>query len=141
MPVIQSKDLKAIVTAAMSFCLLFGSTKAVKGDWKSDANDNESVYSGEVSATPGYQTCPEVINAGLALLSDLNGECYVDELDLWMVTDYWLETNCAGLTITRAAILSRTETLTLPILPTLPYCGWSAMTPKIPTARRTGNNK
>jgi GH35 family endo-1,4-beta-xylanase len=61
-----------------------------------DANDNESVYSSEVSATPGYQTCPEVINAGLALLSDLNGDCYVDYLDMGTVALFWLHTDCVS---------------------------------------------
>ena len=31
------------------------------------------------------------------MLSDLNGDCYVDYLDLGIVADYWLHTDCAGL--------------------------------------------
>jgi GH35 family endo-1,4-beta-xylanase len=44
----------------------------------------------------GYQDCPQVQEANLRLPSDLNGNCYVDYLDLEIVALYWLHTDCAG---------------------------------------------
>jgi GH35 family endo-1,4-beta-xylanase len=44
----------------------------------------------------GYQTCSDVQAGGDGLLSDLNGDCYVDYLDLETVALYWLFTDCAG---------------------------------------------
>ncbi|MFA5423386.1 MAG: endo-1,4-beta-xylanase [Phycisphaerae bacterium] len=62
-----------------------------------DANDQESGNSNEASAEPIYQTCAEVQAAGDGLVSDLTGDCYVDFNDLQVVTNYWLEDNCAAL--------------------------------------------
>lgn len=42
-----------------------------------------------------YQDCPQVQAGGKRLPSDLNGDCYVDLLDLGIMADYWLNTNCA----------------------------------------------
>jgi hypothetical protein len=45
-----------------------------------------------------YQNCQQVQEANdLRLPSDLNGDCYVDYLDLEIVALYWLHTDCAGL--------------------------------------------
>jgi hypothetical protein len=38
--------------------------------------------------------CSEVQNAGFGLLSDLNGDCYVNYEDLKIITDHWLNTDC-----------------------------------------------
>ena len=62
-----------------------------------DTNDNESVYSIEASATPDYQDCNDVIDGGDRLVSDINGDCYVDFLDVEIIAGYWLHTDCAGL--------------------------------------------
>jgi hypothetical protein len=45
-------------------------------------------------APPLYADCNEVIAAGYRLPSDLSGDCYVDYLDLEMMADYWLHTDC-----------------------------------------------
>ncbi|MFA5293608.1 MAG: endo-1,4-beta-xylanase [Phycisphaerae bacterium] len=45
---------------------------------------------------PTYQTCEDVQNGGLALLSDLSGDCYVNFGDLEIMSDYWLSTDCAA---------------------------------------------
>ncbi len=58
-----------------------------------DAN-NESGYSNEASATPDYQDCSQVRAAGHQLDSDLNGDCYVDNQDLDVISYYWLNPEC-----------------------------------------------
>ncbi len=58
-----------------------------------DAN-NESGYSNEASATPDYQDCSQVRATGHGLLSDLNGDCYVDNQDLDVISYYWLNPEC-----------------------------------------------
>ncbi|MGA2916507.1 MAG: carbohydrate binding domain-containing protein [Sedimentisphaerales bacterium] len=40
--------------------------------------------------------CNDVQDANLGLLSDLNGDCYVDYKDLDVIADYWLSNNCAS---------------------------------------------
>lgn len=44
-----------------------------------------------------YEDCTDVQNAGLALTSDLNGDCYVNFKDLFRIYDFWLNENCAAL--------------------------------------------
>lgn len=39
--------------------------------------------------------CNAVLNADYGLLSDLNGDCYVNYKDLKIIADHWLSTNCA----------------------------------------------
>ncbi len=61
-----------------------------------DTNDLESTsYSNEDSATPDYQTCADVLAGGDGLLSDLDGDCYVDYVDLEKIVYYWLEADCS----------------------------------------------
>jgi len=61
-----------------------------------DTNDLESVgYSNEDSATPDYQTCADVQAGDDGLLSDLDGDCYVDYWDLEKIVYYWLEIDCS----------------------------------------------
>ena len=63
-----------------------------------DTNDYESGYSNEASATPSdYQNCAEVQAGGYGLLSDLDGDCYVDYWDLETIAYYWLHTDCVVL--------------------------------------------
>ena len=62
-----------------------------------DINDHESVYSIEAPATPDYQTCQDVIDGGDRLVSDIDGDCYVDLFDVEIIAGYWLHTDCAGL--------------------------------------------
>ncbi|MFA5293609.1 MAG: endo-1,4-beta-xylanase [Phycisphaerae bacterium] len=45
---------------------------------------------------PTYQTCTDVQNGGLALLSDISGDCYVNFGDLEIMSDYWLSNDCAA---------------------------------------------
>jgi hypothetical protein len=45
-------------------------------------------------APPTYPDCNAVKAAGLRLNSDLNGDCYVDYLDLEIIAYYWLHTDC-----------------------------------------------
>ena len=45
-------------------------------------------------APSAYSNCSEVLAAGYRLPSDLNGDCYVDYLDLEIMADYWLNTDC-----------------------------------------------
>jgi len=40
-------------------------------------------------------TCQQIQDAGLALASDLTGDCYADFNDLQIVAQYWLRTDCA----------------------------------------------
>jgi GH35 family endo-1,4-beta-xylanase len=61
-----------------------------------DANANESPYSNEASATPDYQDCNDVKAGGHGLVSDLNGDCYVNLLDVEIISQYWLHTDCSG---------------------------------------------
>jgi len=62
-----------------------------------DINDNESIYSIEASATPDYQDCNDVQAGDDGLVSDINGDCYVDLLDVEIIAGHWLHTDCAGL--------------------------------------------
>ena len=62
-----------------------------------DTNSNESGYSDEATATPDYQSCQDVIDGGYRLVSDINGDCYVDFLDVEIIAYYWLHIDCAGL--------------------------------------------
>jgi len=61
---------------------------------------SESGYSNEVSAKPDlFQNCPEVHAGGYGLPSDLDGDCYVGYLDVYVLADYWLQTcadDCEG---------------------------------------------
>jgi glucuronoarabinoxylan endo-1,4-beta-xylanase len=41
-------------------------------------------------------TCTDVQNTGFSLLSDLNGDCYVDYNDLDYLSYYWLNTDCGS---------------------------------------------
>ncbi len=41
-----------------------------------------------------YPDCNSVQAGGYHLDSDLNGDCYVDLLDLEIMADYWLHTDC-----------------------------------------------
>jgi arabinogalactan endo-1,4-beta-galactosidase len=43
----------------------------------------------------GYLTCQDVIDGGDGLVSDINGDCYVDFLDFSVMAYYWLYTDCA----------------------------------------------
>jgi hypothetical protein len=61
-----------------------------------DANDHESGNSNEATATPDYQDCGDVQDADYGLLSDINGDCYVNYIDLKIITDNWLRTDCTG---------------------------------------------
>jgi endo-1,4-beta-xylanase len=69
--------------------------------WRIDEKNGTGTTTGNIwSFTTGSaepQTCDDVHTGGYGLLSDLNTDCYVDELDLAIMADYWLETNCAGL--------------------------------------------
>jgi len=49
-----------------------------------------------VNAAPltGYQDCAQVQAGGLRLLSDLDGDCYIDYLDLDILAENWLNTDC-----------------------------------------------
>jgi len=45
---------------------------------------------------PTYPDCNAVQAGGYKLDSDLNGDCYVDLLDLEIMADYWLHTDCTS---------------------------------------------
>jgi len=60
-----------------------------------DTNDLESTsYSNEDTATPDYQNCADVQAGDDGLLSDLDGDCYVNYVDLEKIAYYWLDTDC-----------------------------------------------
>ncbi len=61
-----------------------------------DESTNESGYSNEDSAMPDYQTCADVQAGEDGLLSDLDGDCYVDYWDLETIVYYWLEMDCSA---------------------------------------------
>ena len=44
----------------------------------------------------GFADCAAVQAGGYGLDSDLNGDCYVDSLDLGIIANYWLHTDCAA---------------------------------------------
>jgi len=44
----------------------------------------------------GFADCAAVQAGGYGIDSDLNGDCYVDLLDLEIMADYWLHTDCAA---------------------------------------------
>jgi GH35 family endo-1,4-beta-xylanase len=60
-----------------------------------DNNGHESGNSDEATATPTYQTCADIQDANYGLLSDLDGDCYVNYKDLKIITDNWLRIDCA----------------------------------------------
>jgi fibronectin type 3 domain-containing protein len=61
-----------------------------------DINDNQSVYSNQASATADvFHNCAEVQAAGFGLVSDLDGDCYVDSNEMGLIAYYWLYTDCA----------------------------------------------
>ncbi|MBN2592635.1 MAG: glycoside hydrolase family 11 protein, partial [Sedimentisphaerales bacterium] len=68
--------------------------------WRIDEKNDGGTTTGDLwsftTASAEPETCADVHTGGYGLLSDLNNDCYVDELDLWIVTDYWLETDCGG---------------------------------------------
>jgi hypothetical protein len=74
-----------------------------------DTNNNESAYSNEASAAPDYQTCQNVQDANYGLLSDLNGDCYVDFRDVDIIACYWLHTDCAVLNDCEGADFAPTD--------------------------------
>jgi hypothetical protein len=47
-----------------------------------------------VNAQHGFSNCSEVQAAGYRLASDLDGDCYVDYLDLKTMVSYWLNDDC-----------------------------------------------
>lgn len=49
----------------------------------------------EINGSSVPQNCTQVQSAGYRLLSDLNGDCYVNFADLFIISDYWLNDNCA----------------------------------------------
>jgi GH35 family endo-1,4-beta-xylanase len=59
-----------------------------------DKANHESSHSSEATVTPAYQNCADAIADGHHLDSDLNGDCYVDLLDLEIMADNWLHTDC-----------------------------------------------
>jgi len=61
-----------------------------------DTASNESGYSSEASSIPEYQNCADVQNGGDGLLSDLNGDCFVNFEDLEIVSRYWLNPDCSS---------------------------------------------
>jgi len=46
--------------------------------------------------SPTYPDCSAVLAGGYKLDSDLNGDCYVDLLDLGIIAYYWLHTDCTA---------------------------------------------
>ncbi len=51
----------------------------------------------KVLPAPTYSDCNEVQTGGYRLPSDLNGDCYVDLLDLEIIAYHWLHTDCSVL--------------------------------------------
>ncbi len=49
------------------------------------------------SYTPDFSNCGEVLAAGYGLASDISDDCYVNYIDLEIMTNYWLATNCGDL--------------------------------------------
>lgn len=41
-----------------------------------------------------YKTCSDIQLTGMGLVSDLNGDCYVNFQDLEILAGYWLKTDC-----------------------------------------------
>jgi hypothetical protein len=48
----------------------------------------------KVLSAPTYSDCNAVLADGHRINSDLNGDCYVDYLDLEIIAYYWLHTDC-----------------------------------------------
>jgi hypothetical protein len=57
-------------------------------------NNRQSAIGFVVQAPPVFSDCNYVQNADFGLLSDLNGDCYVNYKDLKIIHDYWLNTEC-----------------------------------------------
>jgi glucuronoarabinoxylan endo-1,4-beta-xylanase len=47
-----------------------------------------------IDIPPDFNSCPGVQAAGFCLESDLNGDCYVDYIDLKIIADNWLLNGC-----------------------------------------------
>jgi len=52
-----------------------------------------SIY--QINISPDFTSCPGIQAAGYRLESDLNGDCYVDYLDLEIIADNWLRNGCS----------------------------------------------
>jgi hypothetical protein len=67
--------------------------------WRIDERNAGGTTTGDLWSftTVSPQTCAEVQGAGLGLLSDLNGDCYVDYYDLEIIADNWLQSDCSAL--------------------------------------------
>jgi endo-1,4-beta-xylanase len=64
--------------------------------WRIDERNAGGTTTGDLWSftTIAPQICAEVQNASLGLLSDLNGDCYVDYYDLKIIADNWLQGDC-----------------------------------------------
>jgi hypothetical protein len=60
-------------------------------------------------APPTYSDCNAVQAGGYRLNSDLNGDCYVDYLDLEIIAYYWLHTDCIALDNCQGADFAPTD--------------------------------
>ena len=49
------------------------------------------------SYAPDFSDCGEVLAAGYGLASDISNDCYVNYIDLEVITDYWLASGCGDL--------------------------------------------
>jgi hypothetical protein len=100
---IKGTDQQAGGTAGMTGVAGYKKTPSASSETPSatySATVNRQVIIGfvlKVAPPSGYQNCPQVQADGHRLPSDLNGDCYVDYLDLEIVALYWLHTDCAGL--------------------------------------------
>jgi hypothetical protein len=59
-------------------------------------SSRQSLIGFVVQAPPVLFDCNGVQDANYGLLSDLNGDCYVDYWDLETMSDYWLNTGCTA---------------------------------------------
>ncbi|MBN1392263.1 MAG: endo-1,4-beta-xylanase [Sedimentisphaerales bacterium] len=77
-----------------------GTSETPSATW-SGSSINRQMIIGFVVKGMEFADCGDVINGGFGLLSDLNGDCYVNYEDLEVIANYWLSactepTNCEG---------------------------------------------
>jgi endo-1,4-beta-xylanase len=67
--------------------------------WRIDEKNAAGTTTGDLWSftTVAPENCAEVQEAGLWLLGDLNGDCYVDYYDLKIIADNWLYDDCSDL--------------------------------------------
>jgi O-glycosyl hydrolase len=75
----------------------YESTSGSKLSNKGSVGSTDTLAASSINTYIGtivFETCDDVQDANYGLLSDLNGDCYVNYIDLKIISDHWLDTDC-----------------------------------------------